>query len=86
MMQLVREDGRATAWVPVNASPVATEGNLNQLVFNKYGEKSYFLAQVKTGHDQQVHACFKCRAEQILAAQCRPSDVKMVALNAIRGK
>ena len=82
MIELVREDGRGAAWIPVSASPVTTEGNVNQLVFNRYGEKTYFLAQVKTGSDQQVHTCFKCRTERVLAAQSRASDVKTVALNA----
>lgn len=86
MIQLVREDGHASAWIPVQpASPLASEENSNQIVFNKYGE-TYFLAQVKTVHDQQVHRCHKCRGEQILAAQYRTSEVKTVALNAVEAK
>lgn len=85
MIQLVREDGRSAAWVPVKASPAASEGTTNQLVFNRYGD-TYFLSQVKTGHDQQVHECYKCRREQVLAAHFRASDVKTVALNAEPGK
>ena len=81
IIHLVREDGRAAAWIPVKASPVASSESSNQLVFNRYGE-TYFLAHVKTGHDQQVHECFKCRGEQKLAAQYRASEVKTVALNA----
>ncbi|HVO82070.1 MAG TPA: hypothetical protein VMT28_15145 [Terriglobales bacterium] len=81
IIRLVREDGRATAWIPVKPSPVASEGITNQVVFNRYGE-TYFLAQVKTGNDRQVHECFKCRGEQTLAAQYRASEVKTVALNA----
>jgi hypothetical protein len=81
IIQLVRQDGRASAWIPVKASPIASEGSSNQIVFNRYGE-TYFLAQVKTGHDQQLHECFKCRQEKTLAAQHRASEVQTVALNA----
>lgn len=81
IIQLVKVDGRASAWVSVNASPVASEGISNQLVFNSYGE-TYYLAQVKTSRDGQVHECVKCRGEKMLAAQYHASDVKTVALNA----
>jgi hypothetical protein len=81
IIQLVREDGRASASIPVKPSPVASGRNSNQIVFNRYGE-TYFLAQVKTGHDRQVHECFMCRSEQTLAAQYRASEAKTVALNA----
>ena len=81
IIQLVRQDGRASAWIPVKASPAASEGSSNQIVFNRYGE-TYFLAQVKTGHDRQLHECFKCRGEKTLAAQYRAPEVKTVALNA----
>jgi hypothetical protein len=85
IIQFVREDGRAAAWIPVKASPVVSGESANQVIFNRYGE-TYFLAQVKTGHDQQVHECFKCRGEQTLAAQSRSSEVKTVALNAVEAK
>lgn len=81
IIQLVREDGRASAWIPVKASPVESEGISNQLVFNRYGE-TYFLAKVNTGEDRRVNECFKCRGERELAAKCRGSEVKTVALKA----
>lgn len=85
MIQLVSQDGRASAWIPVKASPAVPSGSTNQIVFNKYGE-TYFLSQVRTGHDQQVHECYRCRAERTLAAQYRSSDVKTVALNVTPAK
>jgi len=80
IMKLVREDGRGSAWIAVKPSPAMASKNTNEVVFNRYGE-TYFLASVQTGHDQQVHECFRCRAEQTLAAQHR-SDVKTVAIAA----
>lgn len=85
MIQLVRTDGQASTWIPVKPSPVASGVTTNQIVFNRYGD-SYFLSQVRTGHDQQIHECFRCRSEKTLAAQYRPSDVKTVALNVMPAK
>ena len=80
IIKLVRQDGRANAWIAVKASPVMANDKISQMIFNRYGE-TYFLASVQTGHDQQVHECFRCRAEQTLAAQ-RRTDVKTVAIAA----
>lgn len=82
MIQFVSEDGRAAAWIPVQPpTQLASGEDSTQIVFNRYGE-TYFLAQMKTVQDQQVHKCHQCRGERILAAQYRPSEVKTVALNA----
>jgi hypothetical protein len=81
LIQLVKQDGRASAWIPVKASPVISGEKVSQLIFNRYGD-TYFLAKVSTGHDQQMHECFKCRGEQTLAAQYRPSEVKTVTVAA----
>ena len=78
IIQLVREDGKASAWIPVKPSPKSDGSEVNQLVFNRYGE-SYFLAKVSTGHDQQVHECFRCNAEKTMIAQGRQPE--LVALN-----
>lgn len=79
ILKLVRADGRGSAWIAVKASPVIAKENRNQLVFNVYGA-DYFLASVQTGHDQQVHECFRCRTEVNLAAQYRRNDVKTVTI------
>ena len=78
IIQLVREDGKASAWIPVKPSPNTSGSEVTQLVFNRYGE-SYFLAKVSTGHDQQVHECFRCNAEKIMIAQGKRPQ--LVALN-----
>jgi hypothetical protein len=77
-IQLIREDGKASAWIPVKPSPRSNGPEVNQLVFNRYGE-AYFLAEVSTGHDQQVHECFRCNAEKTLVAQHQRPQV--VAVN-----
>lgn len=85
LIQLVRKDGRGSAWVWVKPSPAASGETTNQIVFNRYGD-SYFLSQVRTRHDQQIHECYQCRAEKNLLAQYPPSDVKTVALNVSSAK
>jgi hypothetical protein len=47
-------------------------------VFNKYGDQ-YFLSQVWTETDRQVHQCFKCRMEQTLMAQHPKLQLVIVA-------
>lgn len=82
MIELVNQNGRASAWIPVKASPAANDGDgPNQMVFNRYGD-TYFLSKVQTAHDQQLHECFRCQGEQKLAAQYRSSDVKTIVLAA----
>ncbi len=82
MIELVNRDGRASAWIPVKASPVAQAGDdPNKIVFNRYGD-TYFLSKVQTAHDQQVHECFRCQGEVKLAAQYRSTEVKTVILAA----
>ena len=81
IIKLVREDGRASAWIQVKASPVANGNRSSEIVFSRYGD-TYFLSKVLTGHDQQTHECYKCRSEQTLAAQYRPSEPKTVTIAA----
>lgn len=80
LIHIVRQDGRASSWIHVKASPVASDETRNQLVFNRYGN-TYFLARVNTGHDQQVHECFRCRAEQMLAMQHAPARPETVLVS-----
>lgn len=83
MIELVRQDGHASAWLPVKASPVMSGENSNQLLFKRYGD-TYFLSGVQTGYDQQLHECYRCRAEKTLAAQYRSTEPKTVVIAAIR--
>jgi len=70
------QDGKARALVHVQvanaSSPAATK-----LVFNKYGDQ-YFLAQVWTEPDREIHHCTKCRAERVLEAQSRRPEQAVV--------
>lgn len=64
---LVRNtNGRANAVVHVQVSATSVGGSSSKLVFSRYGEK-YFLSQVWTGEDNEVHDCFKSGAELALA-------------------
>jgi hypothetical protein len=81
VIKLVREDGRASAWIFVKASPVATGDGPSHMVFNRYGD-TYFLSQVRTQHDRQVHESYKCLSEQTLAAQYRGSEPKAITIAA----
>jgi hypothetical protein len=77
LLLIEKDDGRARAMVYVH--PSASNGNnlSTKLVFNKYGEQ-YFLSQVWTEPDREVHQCFKCRAEHILAAQVTQPQTRIV--------
>ena len=66
------QDGKARALVYV-AIESSNSSTPTKLVFNKYGDQ-YFMAQVWTEKDQQVHHCTKCRAEMQLVAQTRQAE------------
>lgn len=66
------QDGKARALVHV-AIENANSSTPTKLVFNKYGEQ-YFMAQVWTEQDQQVHHCTKCPAEMTLLARARQAE------------
>jgi hypothetical protein len=71
------QDGKARALIHV-AIDNTNSSTPTKLVFNKYGDQ-YFIAQVWTEQDQQVHHCTKCRAEMQLVAQTRQAE-KVVIL------
>jgi hypothetical protein len=71
LIQLQRVDGRAAAHFQIMESVTETRDDTCRFTFNKYGEH-VFLAQIQKGDDGHIHHCFKCRAEQTLAAQSRP--------------
>jgi len=76
LIQIETQDGRARALVHVAIQNNGSE-TPTKLVFNKYGDQ-YFLAQVWTEQDSQIHHCTKCRAEKILAAQARAPEQTIV--------
>jgi hypothetical protein len=73
-----KDDGRARALVYVH--PSATDvSESTKLVFNKYGDQ-YFLSQVWTEPDREVHQCFNSRREKELMAQAqKPESVAIAA-------
>jgi hypothetical protein len=87
IIQLVRVDGRASAWVNVKASSVQSGSSKDYLVFNCYGDtrcNAYFLAQIHSGGDQQVHECYRCRSEKTMMAQAGSSKVRTVQIAALK--
>ena len=57
-----------SAVVYAHVTGTNSESASTKLVFNKYGDQ-YFLAQVWTENDREMHAALKCKAEQTLAAK-----------------
>ena len=72
LIMVETQDGKARALVHV-AIENSSSSTPTKLVFNKYGDQ-YFMAQVWTELDQQVHHCKKCRAEMQLAAQVNHNE------------
>ena len=74
-----RNDGKATALIPVMVSDTPSGKSASKLVFNRYGNK-YFLSQVWTAEDSQRHDSFPSQSEQIvLASQQRSGEVTVMA-------
>jgi len=73
-----RDDGRARAMAYVHPSIIDTSESSTKLVFNKYGDQ-YFLSQVWTEPDREVHECFKCPKEKALMAQSPKPQLVVVA-------
>ena len=75
------KDATAHAMTYVRPSAINSGQNTTKLLFNKYGDQ-YFLAEVWTERNQEVHQCFKCRMEQTLIAQARkPTTVAVAAMH-----
>ena len=73
-----KDDGRARTLVYVQPS-ATNSSESTKLVFNKYGDQ-YFLSQVWTEPDQEMHQCFKSPREKELMAQAqKPETVAIVA-------
>lgn len=78
LIVIEKDDGRARAMAYVHPSTTEAGASSTKLVFNKYGDQ-YFLSQVWTEPDQQVHQCFRCPAEQSLMAQAGKRELVVVA-------
>lgn len=78
LIVIEKDDGRARAMVYVHPSATNADESSAKLVFNKYGDQ-YFLSQVWTEPDREVHQCFKCRMEQTLMAQAGKRQLVVIA-------
>lgn len=65
-IMLKSSDTHSTAVLLVHVSSPPGGQSSPKLVFNRYGDK-YFLSQVWTEHDNEVHNCRKSGAELALA-------------------
>lgn len=71
--------GRARAMAYVHPLGTRMNESTTKLVFNKYGDQ-YFLSQVWTQADQEVHQCFKCyREKELMARSEKPDTVAIPA-------
>ena len=79
LVVIEKDDGRGRATTYVHPSAVDSNQASTKLVFNKYGSQ-YFLSQVWTEPDREMHECFKCRMEKSLMAQVpKPQSVVVAA-------
>lgn len=78
LVVIEKDDGRARAMEYVHPSATDPSKSSTKLVFNKYGNQ-YFLSEVWTGADQEVHRSFKCRMEKALIAQKPNPQLVVVA-------
>ncbi len=78
LIVIERDDGRARAMAYVHPADTAIDESSTKLVFNKYGDQ-YFLSQVWTEPDTQVHHCFKCPMEKELMAKASKPEVVVLA-------
>lgn len=78
LVVIEKEDGRARAMAYVHPSATGADKSSTKLVFNKYGDE-YFLSQVWTEADREVHQCFKCRRESALLAESSKPQLVVVA-------
>jgi hypothetical protein len=74
-----KDDGKARGMEYVHPSATEPDASSTKLVFNKYGEQ-YFLSQVWTEPDRELHQAFKGRREiQLSAHHQKPKLVLVVA-------
>ena len=79
LLILQKDDNLARAVVYIHASETRSKDASTKLVFNKYGD-FYFLAQVWTEGNREMHAALKCKAEQQLAQTFdKPTAVAVLA-------
>ena len=60
--------GKGAAFTLVNTETSGTGERPNSLVFNRYGDR-YFLQQVTTKFNNEIHICFRSPEEAIVIAE-----------------
>lgn len=78
LIVIEKDDGLARAMAYVHPSTTNADESSTRLVFNRYGNQ-YFLSQVWTEPDQQVHQSFRCQSEENLMAQAGKPELVVVA-------
>lgn len=78
LIVIEKDDGLARAMAYVHPSATSESDSSTKLVFNKYGDQ-YFLSQVWSEPDREVHQSFKCRMEQTLVAQAGKRQLVVIA-------
>lgn len=74
-----KNDGTTRSMTYVHpSSSIDPSKNSTKLLFHKYGDQ-YFLAEVWTEQNQEVHQCFQCGMEKALTAQARKPTTVVVA-------
>ena len=72
------KNATARAMTYVHVSAVKPSTNSTKLLFNRYGDQ-YFLAEIWTERDWEVHQCFRCGLERAVMAQSRKPTTVVVA-------
>lgn len=75
---IVNRDQRSVATVPVQESQAPTTAENPKLVFHRYGD-TYYLSQVWTSQDSQMHLCYKSNSELAMAKRYESPTVVAVA-------
>jgi hypothetical protein len=76
-----KQDGSEHAMTYVRPSSIDPGKNSTKLLFHRYGDQ-YFLAEVWTEQNREVHQCFQCAMEKLLTAQSRkPATVVVAAMH-----
>ena len=65
--------GNGAAFMQVTVATSGPGEHPNTLVFNQYGNR-YFLSQVTTKSNREIHSCSKSREEEVLIAHRKISE------------
>lgn len=78
LVVIERDDSKARGMEYIHPSATDPNGSATKLVFNKYGDR-YFLSQVWTEPDRELHQAFQGPMEKELLAHNLKSQLVVVA-------